>query len=255
MKIKEPTRRHKIPRSHKTPSSGKSWMKRQMRKPYRVMFWILVVCWGFALVGGLMMYLDSKNEVANNNINRHKTTVVSEERRVRKPQTKGPAKKRKISYWEERREREKQRQEAERREQEKPDRPKVRQKPIYAPPIISDITPEEIERLFGLWSKLTILQKDELFKNNYKGKWVEWTGKVWSVWGYSVCFEYELDSLQIRTLSVCVPFGPSAKETLLQLRKGQWLTYQGKIYTCEYDLKYRKLDIWLTDGRIIRMSK
>jgi hypothetical protein len=82
MKIKEPTRRHKIPRSHKIPSSGKSWMKRQMRKPYRVMFWILVVCWGFALVGGLMMYLDSKNEVANNNIIRHKTTVVSEKKVV-----------------------------------------------------------------------------------------------------------------------------------------------------------------------------
>lgn len=58
-------------------------MKGKMRKPFRVMFWILVVCWGFALLGILVEILeDSKDEVAKNNINQRKTRVVSEKRVV-----------------------------------------------------------------------------------------------------------------------------------------------------------------------------
>lgn len=51
MEIKEPTRKHKI------PATGESWMKREMRKPFRVMFWIFVVCVGFGLVVNLIVYL------------------------------------------------------------------------------------------------------------------------------------------------------------------------------------------------------
>jgi membrane glycosyltransferase len=74
-RMKEPMRKHEI------SAAGVSWMKREMRKPFRVMFWISVVCVGFALVGNLVMFLvDSKDEVVKNNINQQKTRIVSEKR-------------------------------------------------------------------------------------------------------------------------------------------------------------------------------
>ena len=73
----EPTRKHPIP--------GKSgWMKREMRKPFRIMFWILVVLMGVALLMVPMMLLESKDEVDKNNINQGETRVVSEKRVAKK---------------------------------------------------------------------------------------------------------------------------------------------------------------------------
>jgi len=236
VKMKEPTGKH--------PNPAKlGWMKREMRKPFRIMFWVLVVLMGVGLVGKLIVSVGTRDSVRKPPT---KPVRIREERRFRKPQTKRPAKKRRSSYWEERRERErrereKQRQEAERRES------------VEAPPIISDVTPEEIERLFGIWSELTILQKGELFKNNYKRKWVEWTGKVWSVASYTVWFEYKLSSDPIRTLLVSASFGESAKRTLLQLRNGQRVTYQGRIQSCKIDLDHRCLDVSLEDARIVEI--
>jgi hypothetical protein len=66
MKMKEPARKHKI------PVAGERWIKREMRKPFRIMFWVLVVLMGVGLVGNLMMFLDSKNEVTTNSVRQRK---------------------------------------------------------------------------------------------------------------------------------------------------------------------------------------
>lgn len=74
MKTKEPTRKHPIPKT------GENWMKREMRKPFRVMFWILVGCAGVALLGELIVSVgtrDTEHKVPNE-------PVVSEERRAEK---------------------------------------------------------------------------------------------------------------------------------------------------------------------------
>lgn len=71
MKIKEPTRRHKIPRSSKIPSSGKSWLTG----------WYYVVGGALLMFMILMMALE-EDKVAKHNINQRKTTVVSETRVV-----------------------------------------------------------------------------------------------------------------------------------------------------------------------------
>jgi hypothetical protein len=70
--IKEPTRKHEI------PEAGESWMKRKMRPPFRVMFWVLVVCVGFALVMWLIVPVetgDTQHKLPNK-------PAVSEKRRT-----------------------------------------------------------------------------------------------------------------------------------------------------------------------------
>ena len=108
-------------------------------------------------------------------------------------------------------------------------KPRTRTKPIEIKPTISDITFEEIEQLFGIKSKLTTLQKKELFKD-YKGKWVEWTGQVRSSsdsWGsLTMSFRHQLSTW---TSDVTVYFPKSAKNALMQLEEDKWVTYQGKL--------------------------
>ncbi|MHC4158139.1 MAG: hypothetical protein ACYSSO_03580 [Planctomycetota bacterium] len=72
--MKEPTRKHKI------TATDENSMKREMRKPFRVMLWILIACGVFVLVGNLMMLVGSRDT-------EHKVSskpVVGEERRVEK---------------------------------------------------------------------------------------------------------------------------------------------------------------------------
>lgn len=113
---------------------------------------------------------------------------------------------------------------------------------------ISDITFEEIEQLFGVQSKLTTLQKKELFKN-YKGKWVEWTGQVGSssdIWGsLTMSFRHQPSTL---TSDVTVFFPKSAKNALLLLTEEQLVTYQGKL-----DDYGEFLGHTLKEGRIIKV--
>ena len=108
-------------------------------------------------------------------------------------------------------------------------KPRTRTKPIEIKPTISDITFEEIEQLFGIKSKLTTLQKKELFKD-YKGKWVEWTGQVRSSsdsWGsLTMSFRHQLSTW---TSDVTVYFSKSAKNALMHLEKDKRVTYQGKL--------------------------
>lgn len=73
--MKEPTGKH--------PNPAKlGWMKREMRKPFRIMFWVLVVLMGVGLVGNLMMFLDSEDKVTTNSTRRNKTRKVSEKRKA-----------------------------------------------------------------------------------------------------------------------------------------------------------------------------
>ena len=140
-------------------------------------------------------------------------------------------------------------------------------KQIYAPARISDITFEEMDRLFGDNSKLTSLQKDNLFNNNYKGKTVQWIGEVENVesdfvlafsqkkgfcGGHvpSVSFKHRSGihySFDVADSTVFFP--ESSKNKLLQLRKGQRVIYQGEFCHCIVSWPW----YFLRNGKIIKV--
>lgn len=90
---------------------------------------------------------------------------------------------------------------------------------------------------------MTDLQKEEQYKINYKGKLVQWTGKVLTVRTaqgrkesmehYYVDFIYtqpDNDEAEGKTLiEVTVEFDELLKQRLLSLNKGSNVTYQGKL--------------------------
>lgn len=88
MKIKEPTRKHEI------PAAGESWMKKEMRKPFRVLFWILVVCMGFALVSWLIVPVgtgDTQHKLPNKPAVSEKRIATSSRRQEAPPRGERPA--------------------------------------------------------------------------------------------------------------------------------------------------------------------
>jgi uncharacterized coiled-coil protein SlyX len=118
---------------------------------------------------------------------------------------------------------------------------------------------------------ITDLQKEEQYKNNYKGQWVQWTGKVESVSSekrkkddtehYYVEFSHtqpDKDEVKGKTgIIVKVEFDKMLKQRLLSLNKGSNVTYQGKLPDSYEGIA----GLWaggrttghlsLTDGRIV----
>ena len=186
MKMKEPTRKHKI------PATGENWMKREMRKPFRVIFWILVVCMGLGLVGKLIVSVgnrDTEHKVANK-------PAVSEKRKL----------------------------------EEEHHRQKVQEKPINASPTISDITFEEFEESF-VFGKQELQEKRKLFKNNYARRWVEWSGRVsfTSPLLRKVFFNHKYVRGISWNNIVEVHFPRSSERRIQHLKRGDWVTYQARL--------------------------
>ncbi len=92
---------------------------------------------------------------------------------------------------------------------------------------------EEVDDIFGADSKLTDLQKDELWKD-YEGKYVTWTGELTYLkeglggGGISAGFRHKPGTL---TYDVLVSFPNTLRGKLLNYTEGQVLTYTGKLDT------------------------
>jgi hypothetical protein len=92
---------------------------------------------------------------------------------------------------------------------------------------ISDVTWEEIDKIYNLKSKYTELQKKERWKN-YKGKKVKWRGEV-----SSVDETFGTMSLQVKlnpgtfTSDVLVRLKPTEREKALKVSKQDMVTFVG----------------------------
>ncbi len=92
---------------------------------------------------------------------------------------------------------------------------------------VSDIKWEEIDKIYNLKSDFTDLQKKEHWKN-YKGKKVQWTGKVSSI-------GETLGTLQLQvklnpstfTSDVLVRLKDESKSEVMKLKKDDSVTFQG----------------------------
>jgi regulator of replication initiation timing len=132
------------------------------------------------------------------------------------------------------------------------------------PQNLSKVSLEQLYRFYK--EPITDLQKEEKYENNYKGKWVQWTGKVETVVSetredkeqYSVMFIYSHPDKNVAQCinppktRVRVQFDEMLKQRLLSFKKGAIITYQGKLPDSYKNLA--GLDggqLSLTDGRIV----
>ena len=114
--------------------------------------------------------------------------------------------------------------------------------------IISDISFDEMNALFGPASPLPQNQQDQLF-TKYKGKRITWTGKLTYVnkgEGEELFVTLQHPS-PIPTAGIQVRFPGEHKDQIMNLRTGQTLRYSGKIV--DYDTKAQFF--LLRDGRLI----
>lgn len=88
----------------------------------------------------------------------------------------------------------------------------------------------EFDRIFGVDSRLTDIQKNEEWKK-YEGKIVKWKGRVVDInegmfGGYTVTFKHKPTTL---TFDVMVDFDDSMKDKLITIQIGDYVTYTGKL--------------------------
>ena len=115
-------------------------------------------------------------------------------------------------------------------------------------PNLSDIS---LGQLYQFCEKpITDLQREEQYKNNYKWKWVQWTGTVEAVSllrrEKGVAEYYLVTFIHIHPdknlaqskfiVKVIVQFDKMLKQRLLSLKKGAIVTYQGKLPNSYKDL-------------------
>ncbi len=92
---------------------------------------------------------------------------------------------------------------------------------------ISDISWQEVDKIYNMKSKNTDLQKDEAWKQ-YKGKKVEWTGKVTSVgdsWG-STMLQVKMNP-DTWTSDVIITLKKAEKPKALKLKEKDKVTFRG----------------------------
>jgi uncharacterized coiled-coil protein SlyX len=106
---------------------------------------------------------------------------------------------------------------------------------------LSKVTLNQLYQFYN--EPITDLQKEEQYKNNYKGKWVQWTGKVGTVRfekrkkdnaeHYFVEFIHtHPDKNNVKDkimMTVTVEFDEMLKQRLLSFNEGDVVTYQGKL--------------------------
>ena len=107
-----------------------------------------------------------------------------------------------------------------------------------------NLSKASVNELYQFYNKpITDLQKEEQYKSDYRGKWVQWTGKVISVRAerakkdgpehYFVEFIHghpDQDKAKDKVVTrVKVEFDRALKQRLLSLDKGSTVTYQGKL--------------------------
>ena len=100
---------------------------------------------------------------------------------------------------------------------------------------------EEFDELFGARSKLTDYQKKELFKKEYKGKYVIWTCELVEV-------SEDGDEARFRckpstwTWDLIVKFRNDEKEKLLRYQKGDIVTIEGMVWKYSEYFGHRLID-------------
>lgn len=90
---------------------------------------------------------------------------------------------------------------------------------------------KKFHRQFGINSKLTDLQKEQEFDQEYKGKWVQWKGKVVDVsQGFLGGIELQIQHLpSTLTYDVGLNLAEGQADQAAKLAKGQTITYVGRI--------------------------
>jgi hypothetical protein len=87
----------------------------------------------------------------------------------------------------------------------------------------------EIDKLFGSESKLDKSEKTRLWKNEYEGKYVRWTGRI-SFRGFAV---YNWNKVGIShkgsDIDVNLKFDYSKQRKVMKLRVGDIVTYTGRL--------------------------
>jgi len=112
------------------------------------------------------------------------------------------------------------------------------------------VTYQDLEFIFGINSKYTDLQKEEKFNNEYHGKYVKWTGEVMEVdtsWGaLKLTIKHKNRDFDFfETGDVTVNMNEDQRNTLLEIHKGDVVTYSGRLND------YSGSHFYLNDGWII----
>jgi hypothetical protein len=93
----------------------------------------------------------------------------------------------------------------------------------------SNITFDEFDKIFGNESKLTKLEKKRLWEEEYKGKYVSWTGKI----GFKGGAKYDWNKVGMihkgSKIDVNLRFDYSKKNKVLHLKVADVVTYTGKL--------------------------
>lgn len=100
---------------------------------------------------------------------------------------------------------------------------------------------EDFDELFGMRSKLTDYQKNELFEREYKGKYVVWTCELVEVSkaGDEARFRCKASTW---TWDLIVKFRSDQKEKLLKYQKGDVVTIEGMIWKYSELFGHRLID-------------
>ncbi len=106
----------------------------------------------------------------------------------------------------------------------------------------SNITFDEIEKIFGDESKFTKLEKKRLWDEEYEGKYVSWTGKV----GFKGGAIYDWNKVGIihkgSKVDVNLKFDYSKKNKVLHLKVEDVVTYTGRLISLRGLLTPYRLD-------------
>jgi len=101
---------------------------------------------------------------------------------------------------------------------------------------------DEFDKKFGSESKLDKSEKTRLWKNEYKGKYVRWTGKI-SFRGFAV---YDSNKVGIshkgNNIDVNLRFDYSKQRKVMKLKVGDIVTYTGKLVSLRSALSSYRLE-------------
>jgi PLD-like domain len=101
---------------------------------------------------------------------------------------------------------------------------------------------DEFDKKFGSESKLDKSEKTRLWKNEYKGKYVRWTGKI-SFRGFAV---YDWNKVGIshkgNNIDVNLRFDYSKQRKVMQLKVGDIITYTGTLVSLRSALSSYRLE-------------
>lgn len=143
---------------------------------------------------------------------------------------------------------------------------------------VINVTPKQLYYFYE--APMTDVEKEERYKEKYKGKWVQWTGKIYKIQkvyeDYFVEFVYEFSDKDEANapkkwhlptkkvvLKIGVEFDKTLKQRILSFKTGYIVTYEGRLPDSYKGLAGLRLWHWpyeepegfedfsLTDGRIV----